>query len=156
MGVGPLVASAYRMVIEDARRFRSGREVAAYVGLTPVVHNSGNQERLGSISKHGDKLLRTLLIEAALVLLNRCRKPSQLQAWGRQVRSRVGQKKAAVAVARKLCAVLWAMWRRESELNSMAQLPVAGSRCRVRDGAVSFATPNVHRAKARPSSSADR
>jgi transposase len=114
-GVGPLVASAYRVVIEDAHRFRSGREVAAYVGLTPVVHNSGNQERLGSISKRGDKLLRTLLIEAALVLLNRCRKPSQLQAWGRQVRARVGQKKAAVAVARKLCAVLWAMWRRESD-----------------------------------------
>jgi len=119
-GVGPLVASAFRVVIEDARRFRSGRQVAAYVGLTPAVYNSGSSERLGSITKHGDKLLRTLLIEAALVLLNRTRKPSQLQHWGRQVRVRVGQRKAAVAVARKLCSVMWAMWKRETEFKRTA------------------------------------
>lgn len=114
-GVGPLVASAYRIVIEDPRRFHSGREVAAYVGLTPAVHNSGSRERLGSINKHGDKLLRTLLIEASLVLLNRCRKPSRLQEWGRKLRARIGHRKAAVAVARKLCAVLWAMWKKEMD-----------------------------------------
>ena len=118
-GVGPLVASAFRVVVEDARRFHSGRQVAAYIGLTPVVHNSGSRERLGSISKCGDKLLRTLLIEAALVLLNRTRKRSRLQDWGWQVRARIGHRKAAVAVARKLCAVLWAMWKRETECNRM-------------------------------------
>jgi len=89
-GVGPLVASAFRVVIEDARRFRNGRELAAYVGLTPSVHNSGGRERLGSISKRGDKMLRTLLVEAAHVLLSRTRKPSTLQAWGRQLRTRIG------------------------------------------------------------------
>ncbi len=114
-GVGPLVASAYRVVIEDAKRFRSGREVAAYVGLTPSVHSSGSRERLGRISKRGDKMLRTLLIEGALVVLNRCRQHSELQDWGRKLRQRVGQKKAAVAVARKLCAVLWAMWKKEAD-----------------------------------------
>ena len=113
-GVGPLVASAFRVVIEDARRFRSGRELAAYVGLTPSVHNSGGRERLGSITKRGDKMLRTLLVEAAHVLLSRTRKPSSLQAWGRELRSRIGTNKAAVALARKLCAVLWAMWTRET------------------------------------------
>jgi transposase len=119
-GVGPLVASAFRVVIEDAHRFRSGRQVAAYVGLTPAVYNSGSRERLGSINKRGDKLLRTLLIEAALALLNRTRKPSELQHWGRQVRARIGHRKAAVAVARKLCAVLWAMWKREADFKRFA------------------------------------
>jgi hypothetical protein len=74
-------------VIEDARRFGNGRELAAYVGLTPSVHNSGGRERLGSISKRGDKMLRTLLVEAAHVLLRRTRKPSSLQASGRQLHS---------------------------------------------------------------------
>jgi transposase len=114
-GVGPLVGSAFRVVVEDPHRFRSGRQVAAYVGLTPAVHNSGNRERLGRISKRGDKLLRTLLVEAALVILNRTRKRSRLQEWGRELRARVGQRKAAVAVARKLCAVMWAMWKRETD-----------------------------------------
>lgn len=119
-GVGPLVASAFRVVVEDVSRFHSGRQVAAYVGLTPAVYSSGSRERLGSISKRGDKLLRTLLIEGALVLLNRTRKPSQLRDWGYQLRARVGHRKAAVAVARKLCAVLWAMWKRQNDFKRIA------------------------------------
>ena len=118
-GVGPLVASAFRVVIEDAGRFRNGRQVAAYVGLTPSVHNSGGRERLGSITKRGDKLLRTLLIEAAQVLLHRSRKPSRLKDWGLQLRARIGTNKAAVAVARKLCAVMWAMWKRETNFKRL-------------------------------------
>jgi transposase len=59
-GVGPLVASAFRVVIEDAQRFRSGRQVACYVGLTPAVYSSGRRGHLGRISKRGDRLLRTL------------------------------------------------------------------------------------------------
>jgi transposase len=116
-GVGPLVASAFRVVIEDARRFHTGREVAAYIGLAPSVFNSGSRERLGSITKHGDKLLRSLLVEAAHALLNRTRKPSTLQTWGRELRARIGTRKATVAVARKLSAVLWAMWRRDTDFN---------------------------------------
>lgn len=117
-GVGPVVATAYRLVIEEASRFRSGREAAAYVGLVPTVHNSGDpKNRLGRISKHGDKVLRSLLVEAAHSLLHRCHRPSDLRAWGLKVAAKVGAKKAAVAVARKLCVVMWAMWKKEKPFN---------------------------------------
>lgn len=112
-GIGPVVGMAYRLVVEDPRRFRSGRRVAAYVGLVPSVHNSGDaKNRLGRISKHGDPMVRYLLVEAAHSLLYRCRRPSELREWGLKVMARVGRKKAAVAVARKMCVLMWAIWRK--------------------------------------------
>lgn len=114
-GVGPVTATAFRTVIADPRRFHSGRQVAAYLGLVPAVHNSGDpkKNRLGSITKHGNSMVRSLLVEAAHHLLGRCRHPSDLRAWGLGVMNRVGRKKAVVALARKLCAVLWAMWLKD-------------------------------------------
>lgn len=112
-GVGPVVANAYRVVIEDPSRFRHGRQVAAYLGLVPSVRQSGEATaRLGSISKHGDKMMRSLLVEAAHSLLWRCRRPCELQAWGRALALRIGKRKAAVAVARKLAVMLWAIWKK--------------------------------------------
>jgi len=122
-GVGPVTATAFRVVIEEPWRFRSGRQVAAYLGLVPSVHQSGaGPARMGRISKHGDKMMRSLLVEAAHVLLQRCRQPSDLRAWGLRVSARVGKKKAAVAVARKLSVGLGAMWRKETAFR-----PVHGS-----------------------------
>lgn len=111
-GVGPVVGSAFRVAVGTPERFRSGREVAAYFGLTPTVYNSGeSQNRLGHISRHGDRLVRSLLVQAAHTMLGARRKPSDLRAWGMRTTARVGKKKAVVALARKLSVVLWAMWK---------------------------------------------
>lgn len=114
-GVGPISALAFRALVEDPRRFRNARQVAAYIGLTPAVYNSARTKRLGRITKRGDKFVRASLVEAANSLLNACRKPSDLRQWGLGLKARVGPKKAAVAVARKMATIMWSMWRNERE-----------------------------------------
>jgi transposase len=127
-GVGPVVATAYRVVVEDPRRFRHGRQVAAYLGLVPTVSQSGaGKHRLGAISKHGDSMMRSLLVEAAHTLLRRNRRPSELRDWGTRLAARVGPKKAAVAVARKLSVVLWSMWRKGTTFRVTTAVAVASA-----------------------------
>jgi hypothetical protein len=66
-------------------------------------------------ARGGDSMLRCSLVEAAHALMNRCRKSSNLRAWALQLKARVGTKKAAVAVARKLCGIMWSMWMKETD-----------------------------------------
>lgn len=110
-GVGVIVALSYISTIEDPSRFKRSRTVAAYLGLTPRRIQSGESDRTGSISRAGDRTMRTLLYEAACVVLRRCSRPSPLQEWGRALIERVGSKRAIVAVARKLAVILHHMWR---------------------------------------------
>jgi len=110
-GVGTVVALGYKHTIEDPHRFRGSASVGAYVGLTPRRFNSGEVDYTGRISKCGDTMLRSLLFEAAGVLLHRCAKPSALKAWGLRLARKIGLKKARVAVARKLAVILHRMWR---------------------------------------------
>jgi transposase len=114
-GVGPVTASLFRVVVGDPHRFRSARQVAAYVGLVPAVYQSGATQRMGRITGRGDVMLRCSLVEAAHALMNRCRKSSNLRAWALQLKAGVGAKKAAVAVARKLCSIMWSMWMKETD-----------------------------------------
>ncbi len=109
-GVGPLVSCAYVATIDDPRRFRRGDQVAAYVGLVPSVHQSGDTEYRGRITKEGDGLVRYLLVEAAHVLLTRAHSDSALKRWGKRIEKRKGAAKAKVAVARKLAIILHRMW----------------------------------------------
>jgi transposase len=69
-GVGPIIAATVGAVVQDPAGFRTGRDFAAWVGLTPRSHWSGGKERLGAISKRGNKQLRTLLIVGAASVLN--------------------------------------------------------------------------------------
>jgi transposase len=109
-GIGPITALAYVTAIDDPGRFRKGRNVGAYLGLTPRRYQSGEVDRAGRISKCGDGLVRTLLFEAAGVLLTRVQRMSPLKAWGLRLAKRIGAKKAKVAVARKLAVILHCMW----------------------------------------------
>jgi len=109
-GVGPLVVSAYVATIDDPKRFPSGDEIAAYIGLVPSVHQSGDTEHRGRITKEGDGLLRTLLVEAANVLLTRTKRDFALKRWGLALQKEKGVGKARVAVARKLAVLLHHMW----------------------------------------------
>lgn len=109
-GVGPLVSCAYVATLDDPRRFAQSTQVPAYLGLVPSVHQSGETDYRGRITKEGDALLRSLLVEAAHVLLTRVRSDSALKRWGQRLAKRKGSAKAKVAVARKLAIVLHRMW----------------------------------------------
>lgn len=113
-GIGLLTGTALIGFVGDVQRFPSGRHFAAYLGLTPREHSSGLRRRLGRISKHGDVYLRTLLIHGAravLVAAHRQSNPDRLHQWGLQLQHRVGNNKAAVALANKIARIVWAVWK---------------------------------------------
>ena len=110
-GVGVIVASSFSAAVEAPGHFRRSRSVGAYLGLTPKRHQSGETDHAAGVSKRGDKLLRSYLFEAAAALLIRVQQPSALKAWGLKLAERLGFKRAAVAVARKIGVVLHAMWK---------------------------------------------
>jgi transposase len=82
-GVGPVTALAFKAEIDNARRFENSKDVGAYIGLTPRQYSSGEVNRQGGISKQGSKQVRCLLVEAATVLLTRCKVWSKLKAWAK-------------------------------------------------------------------------
>lgn len=112
-GVGPRLSEAVVAILDDPKRFKNGRHVGAYVGLTPRRYQSGQSDRQGRISRAGNTQLRTLLIEVSWVGL-------RYNAWMRQVYENVRRgssarkKTAIVAVARRLLVVCWAMLRDET------------------------------------------
>lgn len=112
-GVGLITATALIALVSDIRRFRSGRQFASYVGLTPKEDSSGSRHRLGAISKQGDVYVRMLLTHGARSLLwhaKNAKEPTTLQQWAVHIEQRRGHNVAAVAVANKLARVVWAVW----------------------------------------------
>ena len=109
-GVGAIVAITFKSGIDDPGRFRRSRDVGPHFGLTPRKYQSGEKDVTGSISKVGDRMVRTALYEAASVMLSRTVRMSALKAWGMAVAKRRGGKKARVALARKLGVILHRMW----------------------------------------------
>jgi len=110
-GVGPVTAMTYLSSIEDPERFGKGEDVGAYAGLVPRRHQSGERDSKGHISKAGDPMLRHALYEAANSLLARVKRDCALRSWGRRLAEAKGAKRARVAVARKLAALLHTLWR---------------------------------------------
>jgi len=109
-GVGLLTATALVGFVGDFRRFPSGRHLAAYLGLTPREHSSGEKRRLGGISKRGDTYLRTLLIHGARTVLMWAGKRKTQRAtdqWMIELLRRRGRNIAAVAVANKMARWVW-------------------------------------------------
>jgi len=100
--------------------------VAAHLGLTPRVYQSGELDRSGNISKCGDKLMRHALFEAANSHLRISRKWSTLRAWGVKLAKRTGMEKACVAVARKLAVIMHRMWIEETDFR-FGREPVAAA-----------------------------
>ena len=110
-GIGVLSVLAYVSTVEDPKRFTRSRSVGAHLGLTPRQYQSGEVDRSGRISKCGDMLARTLLYEAAVVILARVKRASGLKDWAQAIAKRSGPGKARVALARKLSVVLHSIWR---------------------------------------------
>jgi transposase len=114
-GVGPVVALAFKSAVDDPGRFIHSRAVGAHFGLTPKKFQSGEVDRSGHITRAGDDMMRTLLYEAATVILARNPRWSTLKAWGVRLAQRHGVTRARVAVARKLAVILHRMWRDGTE-----------------------------------------
>ena len=109
-GVGTITAMTFKAEIDDPKRFKNSRAVGAYLGMTPRQYSSGETKRMGRISKCGSPEVRTLLNEAALVLLARSKRWSKLKAWGLKIQRKHGFKKACTAVGRKLAVIMHRMW----------------------------------------------
>lgn len=108
-GVAAITATSFATAIEDPDNFRKSWAVGAWIGLTTRRYQSGEVDYDGHISRRGDRHLRGLLYEAASVILTRSSKESYLRTWGLQLRERIGFKRAAVAVARKLAVIMHTM-----------------------------------------------
>ena len=109
-GVGPVTASAIAATVGDAAQFKSGREFAAWLGLTPRQKASGNKNVLSGITKRGDKYIRRLLISGAMSIIRYSRtKPTPERAWVTELLQRRPAKVAAVALANKTARIVWAL-----------------------------------------------
>ena len=108
-GVGPLIAATVRAAVHDIGSFRSGRDFAAWMGLTPRLSSSGGKEKLGSISKQGNRSLRTLLIIGASSVIKQAKRGVLLPEWPVQLMARKPYKLVAVALANKTARVIWAL-----------------------------------------------
>ena len=116
-GVGAITATSFATAIEDPGNFKNARAVGAWLGLTTRRYQSGEVDYGGRISRRGDRHLRGLLYEAAVVILTRSSAESELRNWGLKLRERVGFKRAAVAVARKLAVTMHAMLKTGTVFN---------------------------------------
>jgi len=109
-GIGPITASALVASIGDAKNFKNGRQLAAWLGLVPRQHSSGGKQTLLGISKRGDSYLRTLLIHGARAVLRVAeRKESFAGSWLAGVMGRRNHNVAAVAQANKTARIVWAL-----------------------------------------------
>ena len=127
IGVGPLTADAVVATIGDGREFTHGRQLSAWLGLTPTQHSSGGRQRLGQISRRGDSYLRTLLIQGARSSLQRANavapeKATAEQIWIRDLAQRLPFGKVLVAIANKHARQLWAMLARNEDYDPEAWL----------------------------------
>jgi transposase len=108
-GVGPVLASAIVAAVPDPAAFKTGRDLAAWIGLVPRQNSSGGKEKLGGITKQGDRYLRQLLVVGALAVLRYAQRHGTKKSWLVQLLSRRTPKIAAVALANKMARMIWAM-----------------------------------------------
>jgi len=108
-GIGPITASALASSITDPQVFRSGREMAAWIGLVPRQSSTGGKERLGHISKQGDRYLRWLLVTGAMTVIRHARRRGTADPWLANLIATKPTKVAAVALANRNARIAWAL-----------------------------------------------
>jgi transposase len=112
-GVGPALATALVASIADPKAFRSGRDFSAWIGLVPKQHSSGGREKLGGISKQGDRYLRGLFTAGALAVIRYAKiHGTKHRPWLTALLARRPTKAAAIALANKIARMAWAMMAR--------------------------------------------
>jgi transposase len=109
-GVGPALATALVATVADPKAFRSGRNFSAWIGLVPKQHSSGGKDKLGSISKQGDRYLRSLFTAGALAVIRYAKiHGTKHRPWLTALLARRPTKVAAIALANKIARMVWAM-----------------------------------------------
>jgi transposase len=108
-GVGPVLASAIVASVPDPHAFKSGRNLAAWIGLVPKQNSSGGKARLGGITKQGNRYLRQLLVVGALAVIRYAQRHGSRRPWLVQLMARRTTKIAAVALANKTARMVWAI-----------------------------------------------
>jgi transposase len=121
-GVGILAATALAATVTDPSAFKSGREFAAWLGLVPRQNSTGGKERLGSISKQGDRYLRRLLVLGSAAVLRHARRKPDKNPWLMQLLARRPAKVAIVALANKIARIAWAVLARGEPYRASACL----------------------------------
>ena len=112
-GVGPVLATALVASVADPKVFRSGRNFSAWIGLVPKQHSSGGKDRLGGISKQGDRYLRSLFMVGALAVIRYAKiHGTKHRPWLTALLARRPTKVAAIALANKMARMVWAMMAR--------------------------------------------
>jgi transposase len=112
-GIGPVLATALVASVADPKAFRSGRNFSAWIGLVPKQHSSGGKDRLGNISKQGDRYLRSLFMAGALAVIRYAKiHGTKHRPWLTALLVRRPTKIAAIALANKIARTVWAMMAR--------------------------------------------
>jgi transposase len=122
-GVGPALATALVSSVGDPRAFRSARHFSAWIGLVPRQHSSGGKDKLGSISKQGDRYLRSLFTAGALAVIRYAKiHGTKHRPWLTALLARRPTKVAAVALANKIARMAWAMMAKAERYKEPAAL----------------------------------
>ena len=125
-GIGPITATALAATITDPSVFKSGRELAAWIGLVPRANSTGGKERLGRISKQGDQYLRWLLVAGAMSVIRHAKRRGTTNLpWLANLITSKPTKVAAVALANKIARIAWAVLRAGGTYQKPAAAPAA-------------------------------
>ena len=108
-GIGPVIASALVATVPDPHAFRCGRNLSAWIGLVPRQNSSGGKERLGGITKQGNRYLRKMLVVGAMAVIRHAQRNGTRRPWLVQLMARRTTKVAAVALANKTARMVWAI-----------------------------------------------
>jgi len=123
-GIGPITATAILALAPPAQSFRKGRDFAAWLGLTPQQHSTGGKQKLGAISKMGDRTLRRLLISgSSAVVLHAARRGAPQGSWLEQMMTRKPRMLVTVALANKTARIVWAVLAKQEDYRA----PVAAA-----------------------------
>tara|TARA_B110000211_G_scaffold31933_1_gene32360 strand:- start:173 stop:1189 length:1017 start_codon:yes stop_codon:yes gene_type:complete len=115
-GIGPIVGSALISAVGDARQFKNGRKMSVWIGLTPLQHASGENSRMGGMSKRGNRTLRKLLIDGARSVITAVEnKTDPLSIWIQTLLTRRPWAKVVVALANKLARMAWAVLAKQEQ-----------------------------------------